>query len=378
MGKAHSNALKKIAYMTWPPPYIPRLVAITGRTEEAVREAARRYGYEKWSTSWQDVVDDPDVQIFDNGGPNDMHAEPSIAAARAGKHVICEKPLAADPEGARGLVDAAARSGRQVAVPFVYRYYPMVREARERVHQGSTGPLRLLHGTYLQDWLLRPEDDNWRVDETLGGASRAFADIGSHWCDLAEFISGHTITRVSARLLTALPERRLAAGRPAFARGDSNGEVRAVGTEDAAVVQFETDQGALGAVVVSQISAGRKNRVWIELDGADESLAFDQEQPEELWCGRREAATIVRRDSETLSPQAARLSTLPAGHPQGYADCFDGFVADVYEAVRMGAPPDGLPVFADGLRSAHIVEAVLDSARRGAWTDVAMETGVRA
>ena len=198
-------------------------------------------------------------------------------------------------------------------MPFVYRYYPTVREARERVRGGQTGALRLLHGSYLQDWLLRPEDDNWRVDAGIGGASRAFADIGSHWCDLAEFVSGHRIVRLSARLLRAIPERI---------------------TEDAALVQFETDGGALGSAVISQISAGRKNRLWLELDGSEEALAFDQEAPEELWCGRREAVTILRRDPATLTPAAARFAFLPGGHPQGYADCFDAFVADVYDSVR--------------------------------------------
>ena len=150
------------------------------------------------------------------------------------------------------------------------------------------------------------------MDERLGGASRAFADIGVHWCDLAEFVSGQRIARLSARLLTAVPERR---GHP-------------VTTEDAAVIQFETDQGAIGSVVLSQITPGRKNRLWIELDGAEETLAFDQEHPEELWCGTREAVTILGRDPATLSPPAARFAFLPGGHPQGYADCFDAFVAD--------------------------------------------------
>ena len=255
-------------------------------------------------------------------------------------------------------------------MPFVYRYYPTVREARERVASGQTGSVRLLHGTYLQDWLLRPDDSNWRVDEQLGGASRAFADIGSHWCDLAEFVSGHRIARLSARLLTAVPERVSEAGRHAFASGGDGGEARRVTTEDAAVVQFETDGGAVGSVVVSQVSAGRKNRLWIELDGAEEALAFDQEQPEELWSGRREALTILRRDPATLSPAASRFAFLPGGHPQGYADCFDAFVADFYEGVRSGSTVEGMPTFSDGLRAAQITDAVLTSSREERWVDV--------
>ena len=302
--------------------------------------------------------------------PNHLHLPLAEAALAAGKHVICEKPLALDVAGAQRLVDAAAESGRHAAVPFVYRYYPTVREARERVSSGQTGSVRLLHGTYLQDWLLRPDDSNWRVDEQLGGASRAFADIGSHWCDLAEFVSGHRIARLSARLLTVVPERPGEVGRHAFASGGDGGEARRVMTEDAAVVQFETDGGAVGSVVVSQVSAGRKNRLWIELDGAEEALAFDQEHPEELWQGRREALTILRRDPATLSPAAARFAFLPGGHPQGYADCFDAFVADFYEGVDSGSTVEGMPTFSDGLRAAHITEAVLTSSREERWVDV--------
>jgi predicted dehydrogenase len=167
-----------------------------------------------------------------------------------------------------------------------------------------------------------------------------------------------------------VPERG-AAGAPAFARGDGAGDTRPVDTEDAAVVQFETDGGALGAVVVSQVSAGRKNRLWLEVDTADAALAFDQEDAETLWCGGRDTTTLVRRDPGVMRVTAGRLAVLPPGHPQGYQDCFDLLVADVAAAVRDGAAPDGLPLFADGLRAARITDAVLRSAREQAWVDVA-------
>ena len=346
------------------------VVGVAASSPESARAAAEAIGAERAFGSADELVRDPDVEVVHVCTPNHLHLPLAEAALAAGKHVICEKPLALDAAGAQRLVDAAARSGLQAGVPFVYRYYPTVREARERVGAGETGPLRLLHGTYLQDWLLRPGDDNWRVDDRLGGASRAFADIGSHWCDLAEFVSGHRITRLSARLLTAVPERSSAAGRKAFESDGGEGEARPVTTEDAALVQFETDAGALGSVVISQITAGRKNRLWIELDGAEETLAFDQEHPEELWCGRRESLEIVRRDPATLSPAAARYAVLPAGHPQGYADCFDAFVAGFYDAVRSGSAPGGMPTFPDGLRAALITDAVLTSAREERWVDV--------
>jgi predicted dehydrogenase len=346
------------------------LVGVAASSPDSARDAATALEADRAFDSAEELVRDADVDVVHICTPNHLHLPLAEAALAAGKHVICEKPLALDVSGAQQLVEAAADSGLHAAVPFVYRYYPTVREARERVASGETGAVRLLHGTYLQDWLLRPDDSNWRVDEQLGGASRAFADIGSHWCDLAEFVSGHRIMRLSARLLTTVPERVSEEGRHAFASGGDGGEARRVTTEDAAVVQFETDGGAVGSVVVSQVSAGRKNRLWIELDGAEEALAFDQEQPEELWSGRREALTIVRRDPVTLSPAASRFAFLPGGHPQGYADCFDAFVADFYESVRSGSTVEGMPTFSDGLRAAHITDAVLTSSRDERWVDV--------
>ena len=347
-----------------------RLVGVAASTPERSEAAAAQLGADRAYPSAEALATADEVEVVHICTPNHLHVPLAEAALAAGKHVVCEKPLALDASSARRVVQLAEESGRLAAVPFAYRYYPTVREARERVRTGATGPLWLLHGTYLQDWMLRPDDDNWRVESDLGGASRAFADIGSHWCDLAEFVSGHRVTRVCARVMTALPERRHGAPRAAFAPSDGGGEIRQVGTEDAALIQFETDRGAIGSAVISQVSAGRKNRLWLELDGAEEALVFDQESPESLWCGRREATTILRRDPATLSPPAARLAFLPAGHPQGYADCFDLFVADAYAAVAGGEAPDGMPVFADGLRAAQITEAVLASAAADAWVDV--------
>jgi len=347
-----------------------RLVAVAASSADSAEAAAEDLGAERAAESAEALAAAPDVDVVHVCTPNHLHGPIAHAALAAGKHVVCEKPLAMDAAQAEALVVAAADSGMHAGVPFVYRFYPTVREARERVRRGQLGALSVVHGTYLQDWLLRPEDDNWRIDEGMGGASRAFADIGSHWCDLAEFVSGQRLTRLSARTHTAVRERVSASDRKAFAGGDSGGELRAVGTEDVALVQFETDGGALGSVVVSQVSAGRKNRLWIELDGSQAALAFDQEQPEQLWAGRRDAESIVRRDPESLSAAARRYATLPGGHPQGYADCFDAFVADFYEGVRTGTPPDGLPVFSDGLRAVRITEAVLASAATGEWVDV--------
>jgi predicted dehydrogenase len=305
------------------------------------------------ASSLDEVLADERVDVVHVCTPNDTHEDIALAVIAAGKHVICEKPLATSRLSAERLAARASDAGVVATVPFVYRFYPMVRAARRRVRSGRPGPLHLIHGSYLQDWLSDPDAGDWRIDPARGGGSRAFGDIGVHWCDLVEFVTDHRITRLLASTLTAFPDRV-----PAGADG--------MLTEDAACLVFATDRGAIGSVVLSQVSPGRKNRLWLSLDGVDESLSFDQENPETLWVGGREVnQTLLRGSGEPVS----RYSVLPPGHPQGYQDCFDAFVADTYAAIR-GERPDGLPTFADGLRATVLTDAVLASARTGEWQDV--------
>jgi predicted dehydrogenase len=324
------------------------LAHVAGESPEHAAAAARRLGAEHACASAEELINADDVDVVHVCTPNALHVPQAEAAIRAGKHVICEKPLATDPADARRLVEAAADAGLVAAVPFVYRFYPSVREARARIGAGDAGPLWLLHGSYLQDWLAGSDAINWRVDPKLGGASRAFGDIGVHWCDLMEFTTGHRITRLIARMATAYPDRI---------------------TEDGAVVLFDTDRGASGSVVVSQVSLGRKNRLWFEFDGPSASYAFDQELPDSLWVGGKRGNQVVPRGPDTFSGPAAGYARLPAGHPQGYQDSFTAFVADVYAAIG-GHKPDGLPVFADGLRAAVLTAAVVESAADETWVEV--------
>jgi predicted dehydrogenase len=333
MGDVHARAVRAAGGV---------VAGVAGRTPAAASAAVKRLHAERAAASAEELFDADDVDLVHICTPNHLHVALAERALAAGKHVICEKPLSVDVAGAQFLVAAAGAAGRVAAVPFVYRFYPSVRDARARIARGEAGPLRLLHGSYLQDWLSRPDDDNWRVDAGLGGASRAFGDIGVHWCDLVEFVSGHRIARLSARLLHVRQS-----------------------TEDGAVISFETEQGALGSVVVSQVSPGRKNRLWFSLDGAEAAYQFDQELPDTLWIGTREHNTVVPRGADPGVPYNA----VPAGHPQGYQDCFTAFVADVHAAIK-GDTPDGLPMFADGLRAAVLTAAVLESARRGEWVEV--------
>ncbi|GIE95937.1 dehydrogenase [Paractinoplanes rishiriensis] len=324
------------------------LAHVAAESLEHAAEAARRLGAEHACASAEELINADDVDVVHVCTPNALHVPQAEAAIRAGKHVICEKPLATDPADARRLVEAAADAGLVAAVPFVYRFYPSVREARARIGAGDAGPLWLLHGSYLQDWLAGSDATNWRVDPKLGGASRAFGDIGVHWCDLMEFTTGHRITRLIARMATAHPDRI---------------------TEDGAAVLFGTDRGASGSVVVSQVSPGRKNRLWFEFDGPSASYAFDQELPDSLWVGGKRGNQVVPRGPDTFSGPAAGYARLPAGHPQGYQDSFTAFVADVYAAIG-GHKPDGLPMFADGLRAAVLTAAVVESAADETWVEV--------
>jgi predicted dehydrogenase len=287
--------------------------------------------------------------------PNAQHVAQATAALRAGAHVICEKPLGVDAVEATRLADLAESLGRVATVPFVYRFHPLVREIRARAQAGEFGTWQLLHGSYLQDWLLDPASTSWRVESPLGGPSRTFADIGSHWCDLMEFVTGERIESVVAEMTTTVTERPSTGKAGTFP----------VDTEDAASVLFRTESGVLGTTIVSQVSAGRKNRLWFEFDGSLRSAVFDQENPETVWLGAEASDEILRRSPLHGSAEQRRLSVLPPGHPQGYGHCFDAFVDDTYAAVR-GELREGLPTFRDGARAATVVDAVLASSRSGA------------
>ena len=328
------------------------LVGIASSSPERSAAAAERLGIARAYGSLDELLADDAIDVVHVTTPNALHAEQASAVLASGKDVICEKPLATTVADAEALV--AAAQGRTATVPFVYRFHPLVREARSRFASGQAGRVLSINASYLQDWLLGAGDDNWRVDSEKGGRSRAFADIGSHLVDLVEFVSGDRVSRVSATKRTVFTERASHAN---------------ITTEDAVAVIVETHSGALGTLLVSQVAPGRKNRLWLEIAGSQESVAFDQEQPETLWVGRRAGSLIIPRDADQLSDDAARLSIVPSGHPQGYQDAFNAFVADSYAAVA-GESPDGLPRFTDGLRAVRITDAVIDSAESGTWIEM--------
>ncbi|MFT4234100.1 MAG: Gfo/Idh/MocA family oxidoreductase [Microbacterium sp.] len=331
------------------------LRAIAGSSQAKAKDAAAELGVERAEADVASMATESDLDVIHVCSPNALHAEHALAALAAGTHVICEKPLATSVHDARRMVEAAA--GLVTAVPFAYRYHPMVRQARALVAAGEVGRILTIDAAYLQDWLLGADETNWRADGALGGASRAFADIGSHLCDLLEFVTGARIARLTARTRTVYAERAGAE----------------VANEDIAALLVEFDGGALGTLLISQLAPGHKNALTFEVHGTTETVRFAQESPEQLWLGRKAGSQLVMRDAETLAPDAARLSIVPSGHPMGYQDAFNALVADAYAAIA-GETPDGLPTFADGLRAAQLTEAVLASAAHGGtWIETPFE-----
>ena len=326
--------------------------AVSALTLDEAQVAARVSNVPNALTT-EALMADPDIDVVHICTPNVFHVELAEMAIRNGKNVICEKPLAIAESDALHLTNLAREYGVVATVPFIYRFYPSVREARSQIKASGISP-KLIHGFYLQDWLASVDSGNWRINPELGGPSRAFGDIGVHWCDLIEFVTGHKITRVNAQLLKVFETR------------GTNTTVR---TEDGGCILFQTDQGAQGSLVLNQASAGRKNKLWFSIEGPEYSFVFDQENPESLWRGGVEVNETYLRAAPGESASAHQYSYLPSGHPQGYQDCFNAFVVDTYKAI-CGQEIDGLPRFVDGFRASQLTEAVLQSAATEGWVDI--------
>ena len=308
---------------------------------------------------------------------NALHAQLVRQALAAGKHVVCEKPLAMDAAEGAELLRLAEAAGVVHAVNFNFRFYALTRQMRAMVAAGAVGPVRLVHGGYLQDWLLFPSDWNWRLDPKEGGALRAVADIGSHWLDLAGFVTGRRPVALCADLATFVPvHQRPTVAVETFAgkslRPDEYVE-EAIRTEDYGSVLLRFDDGAHGAMTVSQVSAGRKNRLALEVSGATGTLAWNSERVEELWVGWRDRPNeTLLRDPALLAPEARAVATAPGGHAEGYVETHRALFAAVYRSIAAGGPPANpdYPTFADGLRSLRLGEAIAASAREGRWVEV--------
>src|SRR3954454_12988933 len=346
MGKAHANAFRKIDYLTWPPPLRPRLVAIAGRNEEAVADAARRYGFERSTTQWQDLVADPEIGLFDNLGPNDVHAPATIAAAEAGKHVVCEKPLGRDADESYEIWRRVAATGVKHLCAFNYRFVPAVRLAREMTKAGELGELRHFRARYLQDWGDDPSLDTWRFQPDEAG-SGALGDLGAHVVALARFLAGE-ISSVSGFVKTFLPGRRV---------------------DDAVEAAVEFEGGAVGTIESTRLALGRRNAFQWEINGSKGSIAFDMERLNELQVfradGDRARGFKTVLVSETNHPFWEHW--WPPGHIIGWGDTFVHELHHMLAAIAndTAVAPYGA-TFEDGYRAAEICDAIVRSGESGA------------
>jgi len=366
IGVVHVEALRRLGV---------QVTGVVGSSPERARAKAEVAVLPEPYESFAAMLADPRVDVVHITSPNRLHLAQARAALEAGKHVVCEKPLAMTARETAELLALARERGLVHAVNFNIRFYPQCLEARERVAAGELGPVHLVTGGYLQDWLLLDTDWNWRLDPAEGGELRAVGDIGSHWIDLLQFVSGRRVEAVMADLATVVPVRRVPVGPVETFSSGAAGETvdRAMETEDVAGILLRLKGGARAVVTVSQVSAGRRNACTFEVDGAGGALAWSSERPEELWLGHRDRPNeLLLRDPALMSPRAGAAAALPGGHPEGFADTFRELYRAVYRAVAAGGPPavPDYPTFADGHDEALIGAAILTSARDGRWVSV--------
>ena len=372
IGPAHVEALRRLGFV--------EVAALAEAGQELAEEKAAMLSVGKAYGDYRDLLADPEIQVVHNCTPNFLHFEITRAALEAGKHVVSEKPLAMTSEESAELVRLAKEKGLVNAIDFNYRYYALVQQARAMVEQGELGDrIYAVHGSYLQDWLYLDTDYNWRLEPERSGESRAVADVGSHWMDLMQFITGARITSVYGDLATIHPIRK----KPLIEIETYAGkelqpgeyEEMPIHTEDYATVLLKFDNGARGAMTVCQVAAGRKNRLYFEIDGSKCAVAWDQERPNEMWVGYREKANeVLIKDPSLLAPEAKRYADYPGGHPEAYPDGPKFFFRNVYTFIAEGKDPNkdkvDFSTFLDGHHEILICEAVLESSKRKAWVEV--------
>ena len=372
VGPHHVDAVRRLGFVD--------VVAVAGSSEASARAKAEALGAAKAYGSYEALLDDPDVQVVHNATPNYLHYPVNAAAIAKGKHVVSDKPLAMTAAEAKKLLDAANKAGIVHAVTFNYRGNPLVQQARHAIARGDIGKPHFLVGHYLQDWLLKDTDYSWRLEPDKGGASSALGDIGSHWCDLAQHISGLRIREVLGDITTVIPKRKKPRGsREAFAQGGADEQVDLVDikVEDLASVMLRFDNGARGSFSVGQVCAGHKNDLILEICGSKSSLRWRQEHQNELWLGHRDRANeILQKDPSLIDAEVRRYAHLPGGHQESWTDAFANLMRDIYGFIAEGKKatdphPPAFATFEDGYRANCIVEAILESAKKGSvWTKV--------
>ena len=362
VGKAHLEALHRLAI-----PVRGILGSSPVRTQEAARELKLEHAY----SSLEELCRDSSVSAVHVCSPNYVHYQQAKAAMEAGKHVMCEKPLAMDTGQSSSLIDLSRKLNLVGAVTYNLRYYPLCQEARAMVQKGLIGEPRLIHGSFLQDWLLNPTDWNWRLQPELGGEMRAVADIGTHWLDLLTWITGRKITGLCADVATVVPVRKRPRGRvETFKQSAAATDDIKITTDDYASILLHFEGDAHGVCTVSQISAGRKTRLWFEIDGSEGSLAWNSEDPNMLWIGRRrEPNQEMIKDPSLMSPETRGYAAYPGGHAEGYPDTFVQLFKDFYAYLEAGdfTKPRAFPTFETGHEEMRLCEAIAQSAKERKW-----------
>jgi predicted dehydrogenase len=367
IGVAHVEALRRLGV---------EVVGVVGSSPERTRQKAEAANLPPAFPDLDTALDDPNVDVVHLATPNHLHAEQVRAVLDAGKHVVCEKPLALDTAETVDLLSRAEASSKVHAVCFNIRFYPLCHQAEALVRTGEIGRPLLVHGGYVQDWLLLETDWNWRLEPDKAGRLRAVADIGSHWLDLARFVTGQRITEVMADLHTLIPVRRHPPGPvETFAKTSETDDLieEEMTSDDAAGILLRFEDGARGVVTISQISAGRKNSLNLEVDGSAAALSWYSEDPDRLWIGHRGRPNeIWQRDPALATDDVARLIGYPGGHVEGYPDTFRALFAEVYAAVAEGHQPKNprYPTFADGHDAVAVTEAVARSSDERRWVKV--------
>ncbi|MBW7922945.1 MAG: Gfo/Idh/MocA family oxidoreductase [Rubellimicrobium sp.] len=365
IGSVHVGALRRLGV---------EVAGVLGSSPLRGAERATALGTRAYA-SLDDLLADDAVQVVHVTSPNHAHHAQVLAILAAGKHVLCEKPLALTAAQSREMVAAAKAAGRVAAVCHNIRFYPLNQQARGMVAAGDLGNIRFVTGHYHQDWLALRGDWNWRLETDAGGELRSVGDIGTHWADLTSFITGARPVQLMAELATFIPERDRPTGPvETFAASDGATETRWISTDDAAMILLRYSNGARGAFTTSQVNFGRKNSLQWEIAGSKAGAAWDSEHPDHLWIGQRGAPNqILQRDPGLMNPTGAAAAVLPGGHVEGFADSFHSFFRAVYgDIARGGRGPDATwATFEDGHHEMLLCEAVLDSARKGGWVDVA-------
>ena len=367
IGVAHVEALRRLGI---------DVVGVVGSNPERAKAKAESTGLPQVYESVEALVGEPEIDVIHIASPNHAHADQVRLALDAGKHVVCEKPLAVDSADTADLVARAAESGLVNAVCFNIRFYPANHQAMAMVASGAIGEPRLITGSYHQDWLLLDTDWNWRLQPEEGGLLRAVADIGSHWLDLTSFISGKKVTEVMADLHTMVPVRRHPPGPvETFSAVTDSADLveEEMTSDDAAGILLRYEDGARGAVTISQVSAGQKNSVRYEVAGSQSALSWHSALPEDLFIGHRGRANeVLSRDPALYAPEAAALIAYPGGHVEGFPDTFRALFSRVYQDVAAGVPADSpaYPTFADGHDVMSVIEAVARSHEDKKWTAV--------